>query len=621
MKKRGILNLFVALLFIGGIDAQAQLTDPYEIMTRHYEATGGLDRYRAQKTSYSEGKIILEGTGLEGTYAQWNSYPIKNRQEVDLKVISQLSGDNGEYRWSVDHNGKVQINRDEKTIGERRVETLMAEFDHLNRESDNFELLFQGIEKIGQTDCYGVKLTNNINNDITIQYFDTASFYLLKNVHITPDSETRSLFSDFRETDGFINAFRQEMEILPIGMKQTIEISRIEINPEIDEALFEPPTEDVEDFAFANGKSAENIPFQFLEDHIYLKVTIAGQPRLWVLDTGAGATVIDKTYAAELGLQTEGEMTGRGAGNLVAYSWVTMPAFEFPGLKFNEQKVVTMDIAPLFRKSLGLEVVGILGYDFLSRLVTRVDFANESLSFYHPDSFAYHGPGTVIEAPVTQGNMFHVPATVDGQYSGLWNLDLGANGLNFQYPFSAAHNFSQRPGIDHIGAGAGGFMKEKTCQFDSISFAGFTVDKPLISISLEEGPGAFSSGDLIGNLGNELFRRFVMYLDYKREQVIVEKGDNFERVFPRDNSGLAVWFDDEGQMSVLFVPPGTPAEKAGFVAGDIVTAINDIEVEYLDGPIAVRKLLKKKPGTKLTFNVIRDGQEKTLKMTLRDLYD
>lgn len=39
-----------------------------------------------------------------------------------------------------------------------------------------------------------------------------------------------------------------------------------------------------------------------------------GDERLWILDTGAGISVVDNAMAEELGLETEGDLKAVGAG-------------------------------------------------------------------------------------------------------------------------------------------------------------------------------------------------------------------------------------------------------------------------------------------------------------------
>jgi S1-C subfamily serine protease len=103
--------------------------------------------------------------------------------------------------------------------------------------------------------------------------------------------------------------------------------------------------------------------------------------------------------------------------------------------------------------------------------------------------------------------------------------------------------------------------------------------------------------------------------------VIVEKGEKFNQSWPRDHSGLQfAWSVDGDQIEVTYVSPDTPAEDAGFEKGDILTSLNGILVERLDGLIAIRELLKAAPGTRYEFEVERAGQEKKLTLQLEELY-
>jgi outer membrane lipoprotein-sorting protein len=617
---RNILAISLALLLTAPvINAQGDLTDPYLILNKHYDAIGGLDKVRAEKSSYTEGTIVIEGTGLQGTVKNWTRFPNKSRQEVDLIIIKQVAGDNGEFVWVVDANGKLQIKQDEATTKRRKISELLKKFGRLDPNSENFVVTYEGIEKVDTIDCYVIKTANNINDDYSLEYINVATFFVEKSADIRPDEETRVLYSDYRKVGGIMRAFHQDIETFPIVQKVAVQMEKYESNTEIDPSLFEPPGQDVRDYEFTEGESAEDVPFRFIGRHLYIMVNIDGKERMWCLDTGAGMSVIDKEFASELGLAVEGNIKGAGASNVVDVSFTDLPPFSIPGIQFQGQKAAAIDVRPLFRESLGLEVDGILGYDFLSRFVVMIDYANEKLSFYDPDKVEYDGTGAVLDAPL-RGNTFALPMTVDGEHSGDWSLDIGAGGMNFHYPYSEEHGFLELDGIDRIGRGAGGEFKERTVQFDSVQFAGFTLHDCLIDITLEKGEGAFRSSELVGNLGNTLFRHFVLYLDYKRQQVIVEKGDDFDHEFPRDKSGLQVYSPKEDRIEILFVSPGTPADKAGFEKGDVVKSINGIGMQYLDGLLAIRELLEAAPGTKYRFLVLRGGSEKELDLKLKELY-
>ncbi len=612
-------TLFCLAICAGTVGSQETLSDSYEILHRHHTAIGGLDKLRAEKTSYFEGTIVIEGTGLEGTFRMWTQYPLKQRQETELKIIKQVMGDNGEFGWMVDQNGKLIIRKDENSVERREVRKRFERFEHLIRESDVFSVTFDGRAEVDGVPCYVIRTTNTINDDVRLEYINTTTFFVEKMIEKQPDMEQHIRFSDYREVDGIQRAFRHDITNLSMKQNITMQLTHFESNIEIDPSVFEPPQDDVADYRFTKGGSAENIPFRFIEDHVYIPVTIKGKERLWILDTGAGMTCIDSGFAVELGLELQGSIKGQGAGNQVDISFVELPPFRVANIEFDEQKAASLNLRDILYKAFGLHTVGILGFDFLSRFVTKIDYANELISFYDPQAFEYDGDGVTIDATLN-GKFFTVPITVDGQYTGTWHFDLGAGGCSFHYPYAAANGFLDRAGVERVGRGAGGTFITKSVKFQEIEFAGYRISDPVISMPLEKGEGAFSKTELVGNLGNTLFRHFVIHLDYENQQMIVDKGTDFSRAFPHDNSGLQVQYNDHDQVEIAHVSPGTPAQDAGFQKQDILESVNGIQMDHLDGIIAVRELLRREPGTEYVFAVLRNGELLEMKLKLANLY-
>jgi hypothetical protein len=330
--------------------------------------------------------------------------------------------------------------------------------------------------------------------------------------------------------------------------------------------------------------------------------------------------VIDSAYAADLKLEFEGPVKGQAASGIVNFYFVTLPPYSTGGIRFEEQKAVAMDMRDLLQRAYGLDVVGILGYDFLSRFTTRIDYANERLSFYSPEGFEYQGQGEVIDAHLDEEHMFNVPITVDGTYSGLWELDIGASGLDFHYPYAEEHNLLDRPGFDRIAAGAAAEYRVRFSQFETIELAGFTVERPLIGMPYERGEGAFGAKSSIGNIGNSFLQHFVLYLDYQNQRVIVEQGDNYGHEFPRDKSGLQFWYNADNEIEVLFVSPNTASAQAGFRKGDIIAAINELDVAYFDGILALRRLLREEAGTIYVIGIMRNQEPMQFQLTLREMF-
>ncbi|MFH1336812.1 MAG: aspartyl protease family protein [Candidatus Zixiibacteriota bacterium] len=610
--------VFAAVLVVviaAAVPAQ-EISDPYEILNRYFQTAGGLERLLAERTSYSEGTLSLGG--MEGSLKVWMQKPGQNRIEVALGPLNIIQGDNGEHAWVLDQNGKLQVitNPDDATVKRRQVRRLIEEYAFAQPGSDIFKVSLEGIDQVEGKNCYVIKITNKINVD-SYTYYINAQTFVQEKTAFAEDIESRDVFyGDYREIEGLLVPFWTNEVPRQTGQAQEIRITRYVSNLKIELSLFEPPKQDTKDYQFANGNRAENIPFEFIGNHLYIPVTVSEKERLWVLDTGAGMTVLNKTFAEELGLELEGELKGKGAGGTVTASLTTIPPYSVKGIQFKEQKVAVIDMSELIRR-LGLDVVGVLGFDFLSRFVTKVDFAKELVSFYEPEKFEYTGEGHVLGMHI-YNSLFSVKATLDGNHAGSWTFDLGAGTSFLDGRYALREGYTRKDGIMHLAHGAGNEFQVKDIRCDSMQFAGFTVYQPEISFAYGGTDSNFTA-DQIGVLGNSLFRNFVLYCNYAGERLFVEPGDKFNQPWPADHSGLQIAWSQDQEVEVSYVSPDTPAEKAGFVKGDLLRSINGINVGLFDGVIAIRKLLQANPGTTYEFVVDRAGENKKLKLRLARL--
>ncbi len=81
----------------------------------------------------------------------------------------------------------------------------------------------------------------------------------------------------------------------------------------------------------------------------------------------------------------------------------------------------------------------------------------------------------------------------------------------------------------------------------------------------------------------------------------------------KDRGWVGIEYDEE-TMKVTGVMPDSPAEAAGFKAGDVMTAVNGIE--FGDENSAKLKQLEWTPGNTMTYTLDRHGTTKTVKVTL-----
>jgi len=610
---RNLTVIFAIFVLAISAFAQETLTDPHEILDRYFQASGGLESLKSVRTEFMEGKLKIGG--MEGNIKSWSEKPDRQRTDVDLGIFKITQADNGSFDWTMDSNGKIQkiTNPDSATVKRKEVKKRLAAYQYADKKSKVFKVEYIGNEKINDADCYGIKISNTINKDNITYYFDIVTYLPVKTVSIEGNESNDTYYDDYREVNGVLVPFYAKTVSHMTNQEQVVLTTEYQANIDIDPTVFEPPSESVKDYSFTSGDRSENIKIRFEGNHVFIPLILGCKERYWILDTGAALSVITQKFADELGLEKQGEIKGMGAGGVVSIGLTSLPPFDLEGIHFDGQNAAMVDLADLNRL-IDIPASGILGYDFLSRFVTRIDFANETVSFYDPETFEYSGDGHQVDLHL-KDNVFSVDATLDETHSGSWLFDLGASSTSLHGAYALINGFAARKGVEGIGHGASHAFNTKKIKCGTLQFAGFTVENPVITFSYGGTDSTFTA-DNIGTLGNTLFRNFVIYCDYTHEKLIVEKSPDFGKDFPQDHSGLQLTRTDDGGISIMYVADGTPAAKAGFKEGDLLVSINGIGIGSLDGLLAVRKLLMEKPGTEYKFVVNREGKDKELKLKL-----
>ncbi|MDX2505926.1 MAG: aspartyl protease family protein [Gammaproteobacteria bacterium] len=610
-----LFNISCLYADAGSRQNNSQQFDPYTILQSHYDAVGGLERLKKQKSSYTSGKITF--AEMDGVFKQWSQGIISYRREEHYPAFSQYEGDSGEQMWSVDLNHKLLVLKDPETKKRRKIRGLLNKYENINKDSQYFKLKYNGIKDVNGEKCHVIETLNTINKDVYYSFISVESFFLLKQIIKQPYLEISTVYSDFRKINDIVYSFRNEIDISPTGKKIITQINEILVDLSINPQKFEIPNNDVKDFKFENNINAEAIPFLLVENNIYLPVTINGEEHYWVLDSGADMSVIDAAYADILGLIPQGRLLGNATSSLVEFTFVNLGGYQIKGLELFDQTILAYKgLAENFFEP---EAVGILGYDFLSRFITKVDFSKQQVSFYNPDSFVYKGKGERINAPL-QNKLFMVSMSINDTYQGRFGLDLGSFNVSMNYRFAEKHKLLQEIGIIRLSSDIAGVFQELQIKSESMEIAGHRVKNELYSFPLKKGNGTNSDGEMDGLVGNSLLRHFVLYLDYKHQQLIFEKGDDFNFDFPNDKSGMIIGQSLDKMPEVFYVAENTPAHKAGILSEDIIVAINNLEGATLPDVVQIAKMLQADSGTEYQMKLLRNKQYIMTSLKLQDLY-
>jgi len=182
----------------------------------------------------------------------------------------------------------------------------------------------------------------------------------------------------------------------------------------------------------AGGDSVTEIPFEFRDGFIWIKVTVpqSSETLNFVVDTGAGISTLNLHTAQRLSLTSGHRVTVRGVQSEVAGFW-PQPLTAFVGeVKLPREFLVT-DLCQL-EDSCQCPVNGLLGGDFFRGRVVQIDFAASTLRLLKSAQLPKGGESIPIRL---RRNAIQVQSRVNGRAPQWMRLDTGcASALQWVAP-------------------------------------------------------------------------------------------------------------------------------------------------------------------------------------------
>jgi len=418
------------------------------------------------------------------------------------------------------------------------------------------------------------------------------------------------------------------------------------------------------DFLIQNNSKKVTIPFQMINNLIFIPIKVNGVELNFLLDSGVEETILfSMEEKQEVSFNNVEKIKLRGLGSEQEIEGLksTNNTFETHGLRSNNHMVfIILDQSFNLSSHIGIPVNGIIGYKFFKNNLIEINYQkkkiivhlnNEELRKKLEKKFK------VIPITIEKSKPYiYTTATVDNvEIPAKLLIDIG-NSDAFWIFENNKIKLPKKNFPDFLGKGFSGDIEGHRAKIDEFSIDEFKFKKPIVSF-----PDSLSIRnvkmvpDRIGSVGGEVLKRFRIVLDYADRKIYLKKNGKFSEPFTYNKSGIVLqhnglqWVQETVHMETIQVVTSThdldsnekkngdfiykfllkpvyeivnirkesPAAKCGLQRGDIVVSINGVK-PYKYTLQQINNLLKSEDDIWINLEVERNSLLLKFRFRLED---
>lgn len=225
-----------------------------EIIAKHIAAHGGAEKWNEVESLKITGKFTA--FSLENDYTAYKTKAGSYYGDLYLGEINVIESLNNEIGWTIDPWQEMDYARNLNS-GEINVFQQKAEFftPFFNYKEKGHMVEYSGKDTLDGIEVFTLKLTR-ANGKIETWYLNTTTYleYICESewVDFAIASPSEAFFEDFRTVNGLVIPFFIERTFWQ--RDRILQIENVEINPKIDESIFEMPRrEEIKKLKFLEG--------------------------------------------------------------------------------------------------------------------------------------------------------------------------------------------------------------------------------------------------------------------------------------------------------------------------------------------------------------------------------
>lgn len=333
-----------------------------------------------------------------------------------------------------------------------------------------------------------------------------------------------------------------------------------------------------EEFIEPPSQRLATVPFyQLTGGIVILQARFAGFPDTlnFILDSGSSGISLDSSTVDYFGLSpVASDKSIRGIAGIKKVSFLYDQTLHFPGISIDHLNFHVNDY-DILTAVYGERIDGIIGYSILSRYIMKLDYDSMQLTFFSKGNFRYPKGGFLLKPSIWQLAAQDLRVKDARTIYSRFLFDMGA-GLNLllskEFVEDSAVLYKKRKRLVKQGEGLGGKIDMELTLMKEIKIGPYKFRNVPVYVFDDE-YNVSSYPYMCGILGNDLLRRFNVYLNYEKSEFYLLPNTHYNDVFDYSYSGVELYLVG-GRIIIGDIAKGSSAEAVGLKEGDEVIAIN-----------------------------------------------
>lgn len=216
-----------------------------QIVQKHLDALGGLDKLKAINTLSATGKATMQGGLMEAPMLMQMKRPSSMRMELTVQGKKMVQAFDGTTAWMINpmtgSDAPQKASDDDTQEMKDSADIDFSSLANYKEKGSTVELM--GTEDVEGNPAYKLKVTKK-NGRVEHQYLDTKTYLPIKTTtrrkQMGSELEIDAYPTNFKPVNGVLFPFTVDQKV---GGKSMIQIAldKVDVNKPIDDAIFQFP--------------------------------------------------------------------------------------------------------------------------------------------------------------------------------------------------------------------------------------------------------------------------------------------------------------------------------------------------------------------------------------------